>query len=120
MMSSRDQWCSIEHGPNALACIVCDKALVNWDNSPNQPCDGLAFHTSGHWPSSLFDSMGDGHLEISICDECLVRKASKQVAYVPRKEPRRCLDPDSAEAALLLKMLEAPYQFYAEDDFDDK
>lgn len=77
------QWTTIERGEFALACIVCDKALENWAQSPNQPCDGLAFYSNGHYPSSMFDAMGGGHLEISICEECMVAKAERQIAFVP-------------------------------------
>ncbi len=80
-------WCSLVPG-EALNCISCDKPLQNMmgKDVTNQPVYGLAFFTHGHWPSSLFDSMSADHLEISVCDECLITKASRQVALVQRQE----------------------------------
>lgn len=81
------KWTTIEPGEYALDCIVCDKALRNdGGHATNQPAYGLAWTTHGHWPSSLFDSMGRGFLEISICDDCMIAKASKQIAFVPPTE----------------------------------
>ncbi len=82
------KWTTIEPGEYALDCIVCDKPLANimGGDATNQPAYGLAWTTHGHWPSPLFDSFGRGHLEISICEECMIAKASRQIAFVPPTE----------------------------------
>lgn len=58
-----------------IPCIVCDKELENVDfTADNQPYEGTAFSTHGHYGSTSFDPMNGSMLEINICDECLVVK----------------------------------------------
>lgn len=46
------------------------------DNKINQPLEGTAFMTHGHYGSTLFDSIdGSEYLEIAICDNCLRRNS---------------------------------------------
>lgn len=55
-----------------LPCIVCDKKLEPaFDETINQPSDGLAFQTRGHYGSTFFDPMDGSWIEVNICDECL-------------------------------------------------
>lgn len=56
----------------ALPCIACGRELQNvTGDSENQPYNGTAFESHGHYGSTIFDPM-DGHfLEINICDACL-------------------------------------------------
>lgn len=59
---------------DAIPCIRCDKPLQNVDPewvSGNQPYEGTAFHTHGHYGSTIFDPMDGTYLEINVCDECL-------------------------------------------------
>lgn len=59
----------------ALPCLICDKRLRNAvSDSTNQPDEGTAFDTQGHYGSTVFDPMDGTFIEISICDECLVKK----------------------------------------------
>lgn len=37
----------------------------------NQPSNGTAFHTSGNYGSTIFDSFDGARLDIAICDDCL-------------------------------------------------
>jgi len=64
---------------DALPCIVCGVVLPNvspeW--SDNQPSEGTAFITHGHYGSTVFDPMNGNLIEITVCDECL-KKASEQ------------------------------------------
>ena len=56
----------------ALSCITCGKKLRNVDaNADNQPSDGTAFQSYGHYGSTVFDPMDGTYLEINICDPCL-------------------------------------------------
>lgn len=56
----------------ALPCIACGRELRNIDDTAgNQPYNGTAFQTHGHYGSTIFDPL-DGHfLEINVCDACL-------------------------------------------------
>lgn len=59
---------------DALPCIHCDKPLKNVDPeyvSCNQPYEGTAFTTHGHYGSTIFDPMDGTYLELNVCDECL-------------------------------------------------
>lgn len=64
---------------STLACIVCRKALDSAIPAPvpfsedNQPSEGTAFTTEGHYGSTAFDPMDGSRLEVNICDECLTR-----------------------------------------------
>lgn len=72
----------------ALPCIICGKSLENVGvDEGNQPYDGLAFSSHGHYGSTSFDPMDGSYLEISICDECLVKKAKKKEVF--RGQDRR-------------------------------
>lgn len=66
----------------ALPCIVCGKYLehVFPDISVvegNQPNDGTAFYSKGHYYSTFWDPMDGTYIEINICDECLTDKKDK-------------------------------------------
>lgn len=64
-----------------LPCIVCGKQLqpVFADQDVNQPNDGLAFSTKGHYGSTVFDpGLGTMSLEVNICDPCLTEAGDKQ------------------------------------------
>jgi len=56
-------------------CIVCGQAIENLDPTGNQPIKGLAFWTSGHWPSAVIDGPTDVTLEINFCEPCLKKVA---------------------------------------------
>lgn len=58
-----------------MNCIVCKKPLddvIEMDNG-NQPNDGLAFQSPGHYGTTVFDPMDGTFLEINVCDPCLVQ-----------------------------------------------
>jgi hypothetical protein len=60
-----------------VACIVCDSYIPNWDyqNDVVHPLAGLSFISYGNYGSAVFDPMWENqHLEIVICDKCLVAK----------------------------------------------
>lgn len=65
----------------SLNCISCGKELLNigddFDGGGHQPCDGLSFHTYGHYGSTFFDPMDGSAIQIAICDECLVKADEK-------------------------------------------
>lgn len=56
---------------NALPCIVCKKQLKTVWGDERWPSEGTAFHTEGHYGSTVFDPMDLSSLVIAICDECL-------------------------------------------------
>jgi hypothetical protein len=63
-----------------LDCIVCRKALEPMREDPeaeNQPEEGLAFTTHGHWPSSIIDIFDGIYLEINVCNTCLLKAAEE-------------------------------------------
>lgn len=57
---------------DALPCIACGQQLKNIDDTAgNQPYNGTAFETHGHYGSTIFDPMDGHYLEINVCDACL-------------------------------------------------
>jgi hypothetical protein len=72
-------------GGEALPCVVCGKSLANvFDEVENQPWQGLAFTTQGHYGSTIFDPMDGQNLELNICDECLAVAREKQQVLLGR------------------------------------
>jgi hypothetical protein len=57
----------------ALPCIRCGKQLENieLESSVNQPYDGTAFVSYGHYGSTFYDPMSSRFIEINVCDSCL-------------------------------------------------
>lgn len=63
-----------------LACIVCRSELESAIPVPppfaedgNQPSEGTAFQSYGHYGSTAFDPMDGSRIEVNICDECLTK-----------------------------------------------
>lgn len=70
---------------NALPCIRCGKQLRQIGGKDpveksleNQPYNGTAFYTSGHYGSTVFDSIHGETIEINVCDICLLEAAERQ------------------------------------------
>ena len=60
--------------PETLPCIVCLKKLEGISSvcrEINQPNNGLAFESNGHYGSTFFDPMDGSSIEINLCDKCL-------------------------------------------------
>lgn len=61
-----------------LPCARCgrelESAVPKEVDQPygNQPHGGTAFHTGGHYGSTVFDPMDGTSLELNICDKCLL------------------------------------------------
>lgn len=78
---------------DALPCIVCGQALQNViDDAQNQPNDGLAFTTNGHYGSTVFDPMDGTAIEINVCDDC-IRVAGREgrVLWSRQHKPVLCM-----------------------------
>lgn len=76
----------------ALPCIVCDKEFHNVEFSDvNQPYNGTAFQTNGHYGSTFWDEPWQ-KIEINVCDECLRVKAKTHIIELPiyRVKGRQC------------------------------
>ena len=72
----------------ALPCIVCGRELDNvFSESENQPNNGLAFSSHGHYGSTVFDPMDGTYLEITVCDRCLT-KAGEQGRVLSGRDRR--------------------------------
>lgn len=70
---------------DALPCIACGVFLRNvYDNAANQPSGGTAFTTEGHYGSTVFDPMNGEHIEINVCDDCLVQAGQRGAVYAGR------------------------------------
>jgi hypothetical protein len=74
-----------------VPCIVCGKKLdsvFSGEASENQPSEGTAFQSSGHY-GSMFDPMnGSEFIEINVCDECLTdARSNGRVLHVKKKQP---------------------------------
>jgi|ERR1700729_615421 len=74
---------------DALSCIRCDKALENvFDEVENQPGDGLAFTSAGHYGSTEFDPMDGSYIELNVCDKCLIELRNEGRVLYGRKSKR--------------------------------
>jgi len=74
---------------SALPCIRCDKPLDNvFEGSINQPSEGTAFTTGGHYGSTVFDPMDGTEIEISVCDECLKEWGRKGNVLASQRQRR--------------------------------
>lgn len=60
----------------AIPCIVCRRELTGC-SVPNQPLDGLAFSSCGHYGTTAFDPMDGSALEINVCDPCLTEAGAR-------------------------------------------
>jgi hypothetical protein len=64
-----------------LPCIVCNKqlrpAFPEVVDETNHPQEGTVFIAWGNYGSSIHDPIEPAHLEITICDECLVERHEK-------------------------------------------
>jgi hypothetical protein len=70
-----------------LPCIVCGRDLASCSR-PNQPLDGLAFSSRGHYGTTVFDPMDGSALEINVCDPCLVSAGERRrVLRYPAQTP---------------------------------
>lgn len=73
---------------NAVPCFKCGRemllAVPEKPEPQNQPSEGTAFMTTGHWGSTYFDSiMGTEAIEIALCDNCL--RANESAVFGPYK-----------------------------------
>lgn len=69
----------------SLPCIVCEKSLDNVfseHSSTNQPSDGIACETFGHYGTTVFDPMDGSFLEFNICDDCVREKSEKHMFLI--------------------------------------
>lgn len=68
-----------------IDCIVCGKALDNWeydtpggDSVEVHPMSGLHFVTYGHYGSAIFDPVTKPHtIHVAICDLCIMKNLDK-------------------------------------------
>lgn len=70
----------------SLPCIVCGKQLVNVLGEGNQPEDGLACTTPGHYGSTVFDPIDGNYLEFNVCDLCMVRAGDQGRVLTARQQ----------------------------------
>lgn len=55
-----------------MKCVLCDMELVMGECGP---IDGTLWKSHGNYGSSVYDDMtGRKHLELVICDNCLVKR----------------------------------------------
>lgn len=65
-----------------LPCIICGKQLEEViPGTINQPYQGTAFESRGHYGSTVWDPAfsSSDYLSIVICDECLKQAAEKKL-----------------------------------------
>lgn len=73
-----------------LPCIRCDLPLKNvgLGDGVNQPQEGTAFMSRGHYGSTVHDPpVGDYTLEINVCDDCLKAHAQTHVLATTDRRP---------------------------------
>lgn len=64
-----------------LPCFCCGGQLASAvppeHDDRNQPSEGTAFTTAGHYGSGAFDPMDGSMLELNVCDGCLTANPSR-------------------------------------------
>jgi hypothetical protein len=50
-----------------------------FEDVENQPAEGTAFQSQGHYGSTVFDPMDGSYIEINVCDDCLRKHAPDRV-----------------------------------------
>lgn len=76
-----------------MKCFVCDKP-IEFDECQTLHTQALYFRARGNWPSAVYDPMPRDfgrlaeHLEVIICDECVLRKKSqvRRVVWCDRRD----------------------------------
>lgn len=74
-------------------CIVCEKQLASAGTNAGDlemeitdpPDDGIYLTSTGNWGSTVLDEIGRGHVEMSMCDECVKDRAAKGHIYYIRE-----------------------------------
>ena len=82
----------------ALPCLVCGRALANIldPEEGQQPNDGVAFHSYGHYGSAVFDPMDGTSLHVNVCDPCVEEaKAKGRAREMPPRAPRPAMDEET-------------------------
>jgi hypothetical protein len=70
-------------------CFICEKKVASVFPDPpeyiyNQPYKATVFVSHGHYGSTVFDPViGNRHLEINICDECLLERKDRVLHVRP-------------------------------------
>jgi hypothetical protein len=77
-----------------VPCIVCGAVLREAlpDHSENQPNDGVYAVISGNYGSTVFDPFDGTHLEIVVCDPCLIKAGIRDRVLVGRRSRRVSLE----------------------------
>jgi len=68
-----------------LRCIVCKSTLT--DMYKYQPDGGTAFHSQGHFGSSVTDHMDGTVTSVCVCDECMKIALKSGVAIETKGYP---------------------------------
>ena len=81
-----------------LPCLVCGKKLSSAVPEPahNQPANGTAFVTWGHYGSTVFDPMDGTRLQVNVCDLCLTEHRER-VHHVDRHGVSTLWNPDQED-----------------------
>ncbi len=83
-------------------CIVCDKELKSVGGEGNQPIHGLAFVTSGHYGSGVYDPMDNTQwLEINVCDECVENASQKHQVLLGKTIVQPIVNPEYTDWTVL-------------------
>ena len=53
-----------------INCIVCSKGLEDYGDY--QPSGGTAFHSYGHYGSTVTDHMDGTVTSLAVCDSCMI------------------------------------------------
>lgn len=73
----------------SLPCIVCDKGFENVEfANENQPYNGTAFQTNGHYGSTFWDEPWK-KIEINVCDDCLLVKSKTHIIQLSSYKVKR-------------------------------
>jgi hypothetical protein len=103
-----------------VPCVVCGKtfrdAMPESGPNRNQPSDGTAFVSHGHYGSTVFDPFNASMIEINFCDPCLREAAEKKRVLWKREAKALTGAPPWPESCIGWVPDESPYEVWRPDD----
>jgi len=79
-----------ENDTTPIPCVVCDKPIPAIYRGARQPSGAVTFTSRGNYGSAVLDNIALAHVEINVCDPCLVTAAQRgqvrEVLPLPRPQ----------------------------------
>lgn len=107
-----------------VPCVICGQtfkdAMPESGPNRNQPSDGTAFTSNGHYGSTVFDPFNGSMIEVNFCDPCLT-EARKHSRVLWRREAKPLVGaPPWASAVFGWIAGDSPYEIWRDDEAQDE